>query len=131
MSATLAQGLGAGTGTFRDGRGLSILLAQSRSVESAVHHEYIRTISTAVLAMLAIGGTAVAANEYLDVRERDLRERIEKVEANVAALTDNVAVLKTDVAVLKTDVAVLKTASDEHGRILRAIAEKIGAEATD
>ncbi len=89
-----------------------------------MHHEYIRTISTAVLAMLAIGGTAVAANEYLDVRERDLRERIEKIEANVAALTDNVAVLKTDVAVLKT-------ASDEHGRILRAIAEKIGAEATD
>lgn len=56
-----------------------------------MHHEYIRTISTAVLAILAVGGATVAANEYLDAREQDLNERITRLEGDVAELKETAA----------------------------------------
>ena len=85
-----------------------------------MHHEYIRTISTAVLAILAVGGVTVAANEYLDAREQDLNTRIEQLETDVSAL-------KTDVSALKLELDLVKETVIGNTAILEAIAARVGA----
>lgn len=78
-----------------------------------MHHEYIRTISTAVLAILAVGAATVAANEYLDAREQDLNTRIEQLE--------------TDVATLKMELGLVKETVIGNTALLKAIAARVGA----
>lgn len=75
-----------------------------------MHHEYIRTISTAVLAILAVGGATVAANEYLDAREQDLNARIADLNARIVRV--------------EADVAELKETATFNAEILKALAEK-------
>ena len=82
-----------------------------------MHHEYIRTISTAVLAILAVGAATVATSEYLDAREQDLNTRIEQLEIDVTALKMELGLVKETVIV--------------NTELLKAIAVKIGADTGD
>ena len=74
-----------------------------------MHHEYIRTISTAVLAILAVGAATIATSEYLDAREQDLNARIVQLE--------------TDVTALKLELDLVKDAVSGNALILKALAE--------